>query len=123
MKRDLDLFTYAIDMYKTENPVVDLSGEVNVFDASDKSSIIRYIDLFAGLGGTRLGFAQACLEKNFQPECVFTSEIKEFAVSVYKDNFQDADIHGDITQIGPSHKFRQLIPLKLGCKRLQTALD
>jgi hypothetical protein len=24
--------------------------------------------------------------------------------------------------IGPSHKFRQLIPLKLGFKRLQTAL-
>jgi transposase len=28
----------------------------------------------------------------------------------------------DIELSGPSHKFRQLIPLKLGCKRLQTAL-
>jgi DNA (cytosine-5)-methyltransferase 1 len=102
MKRDLDLFTYAIDMYKTENKVTDLSDETSSLDvSSSEKTVVRYIDLFAGLGGTRLGFAQACKEKKFQSECVFTSEIKEFAVSVYKDNFQEADMHGDITQIDP----------------------
>jgi DNA (cytosine-5)-methyltransferase 1 len=103
MKRDYDLFTYAIDMYKTEHPGVDASDEATVVDAGIKKNlVIKYIDLFAGLGGTRIGFTQACHQKNFQTECVFTSEIKEYAVSVYKDNFAQAEIHGDITQIDPN---------------------
>lgn len=68
----------------------------------DKSSV-RFIDLFAGLGGTRLGFEQACLEKGLQSKCVFTSEIKDYAISVYKSNFADSDISGDITQIAPEY--------------------
>ncbi len=60
---------------------------------------IKFIDLFAGLGGTRLGFEQACHEKNIQAECVFTSEIKPYAVEIYQNNFNNEKVHGDITQI------------------------
>ncbi|MBK9625648.1 MAG: DNA (cytosine-5-)-methyltransferase [Rhodocyclaceae bacterium] len=71
-------------------------------DESSTPTTLRFIDLFAGLGGTRLGFEQACAEQKLRSQCVFTSEIKEFAVDVYKNNFADSDIHGDITQIVPS---------------------
>lgn len=60
---------------------------------------LRFIDLFAGLGGIRLGFEQACQELNIQPNCVFTSEIKPYAVSIYQHNFNNEPVFGDITQI------------------------
>lgn len=63
---------------------------------------IKFIDLFAGMGGFRLGFEQAALEHGKQPICVFSSEIKPYAVQVYKDNYQNEDVAGDITQINSS---------------------
>ena len=61
--------------------------------------MIRFIDLFAGMGGTRIGFEQACSELGIKTKCVFTSEIKEHAVSIYRHNFGDEAVHGDITTI------------------------
>ncbi|PKL36349.1 DNA (cytosine-5-)-methyltransferase [Candidatus Peregrinibacteria bacterium HGW-Peregrinibacteria-1] len=60
---------------------------------------IRFIDLFAGLGGTRIGFEQACMELGVKTKCVFTSEIKEYAVDIYKHNFKNDEVSGDITKI------------------------
>ena len=60
---------------------------------------IRFIDLFAGIGGIRKGFEIACNRKGYTSECVFTSEIKQHAVEVLKQNHPDEKIHGDITQI------------------------
>jgi len=60
---------------------------------------IRFIDLFAGIGGIRKGFELACDSQGFKPVCVFTSEIKPHAISVLKQNHPDEEIHGDITQI------------------------
>ncbi|HGN1291677.1 DNA cytosine methyltransferase [Proteus mirabilis] len=57
--------------------------------------MIKVIDLFAGIGGIRLGFDQAFSGVN----CVFTSEIDKFAIQTYKANFGDDNIHGDITEI------------------------
>lgn len=56
---------------------------------------VRIIDLFAGIGGIRLGFEQAFGDV----ECVFTSEIDKFAIETYKANFGDENIYGDITQV------------------------
>jgi DNA (cytosine-5)-methyltransferase 1 len=57
---------------------------------------IKIIDLFAGIGGIRLGFEKA--SKN-NIECVFTSEWNKFSAQTYLENFNDFSIHGDITQI------------------------
>jgi len=44
---------------------------------------LRKIDLFAGIGGIRLGFAA------FGYENVFTSEIDQDAQAVYQANFRE----------------------------------
>lgn len=63
------------------------------------SSTIRFIDLFAGIGGIRKGFEQACAGKGIKAKCVFTSEIKPHAIEVLRQNHPDEYIHGDITQV------------------------
>ncbi len=60
---------------------------------------MKFIDLFSGIGGIRLGFEKACRKKNIESECVFTSEIKPHAVDVLKQNHPDEKIYGDITTI------------------------
>ena len=58
---------------------------------------MKAIDLFAGIGGIRLGFEQAFGE---DLETVFISEIEPFARKTYKANFEDSfEISGDITKI------------------------
>lgn len=61
--------------------------------------IVRFIDLFAGIGGIRTGLSQALLEAGYTPQCVMTSEIKPYAITVLKDNYEHENIVGDITQI------------------------
>lgn len=56
---------------------------------------LKAIDLFAGIGGIRLGFAQA-FGKNI--EFVFASEIDKYARETYYANFGE-EPYGDITQI------------------------
>ena len=57
----------------------------------------KSIDLFAGIGGIRLGFENAFKDKI---ETVFVSELDKFAQKTYSDNFQDnIEIQGDITKI------------------------
>lgn len=63
---------------------------------------IRFIDLFAGLGGIRIGFETAMKQHNITTECVFSSEIKKYAVAAYQKYFNEATVHGDITKINAS---------------------
>ena len=60
---------------------------------------LKFIDLFAGMGGFRIGFEEAARELGYTPHCVFSSEIKPYAINVYQHNFAEKTIHGDITQI------------------------
>lgn len=63
------------------------------------NTTVRFIDLFAGIGGIRKGFELACEERGLFSECVFTSEIKPYAVDILKQNHPGEEVHGDITQI------------------------
>lgn len=63
------------------------------------SKTIRFIDLFAGIGGIRTGLSQALKEAGYTPKCVLTSEIKPYAISVLKDNYGEDNFVGDITQV------------------------
>lgn len=61
--------------------------------------MIRFIDLFAGIGGIRKGLEQAIITRGDTPVCVFTSEIKPYAISVLRQNHPDEEIYGDITKV------------------------
>lgn len=60
------------------------------------SDRVTVVDLFAGIGGIRLGFQQAADELGVELECVFTSELDRFAAETYETNFGGAPL-GDIT--------------------------
>lgn len=67
------------------------------------SKTIKFIDLFAGVGGIRLGFERSCEQNSFVPKCVFTSEIDDKACEIYRKNFKDKhDPKFDITKINTS---------------------
>lgn len=60
---------------------------------------IRFIDLFAGIGGMRQGLENTCQKMGISTKCVFTSEIKEHAITTYQENFSVNKIYGDLTKI------------------------
>ena len=86
------------------NCVSDVSVQYSLF--SDLFSVpflptdnpkFTFIDLFAGIGGIRLGFEQAF---NNEMKTVFISEWDKYAQKTYAENFQDdIEIAGDITLI------------------------
>jgi len=49
--------------------------------------LIKFIDLFAGTGGIRLAFENACNEFEIKTECVYSSEIDKNACLSYELNF------------------------------------
>mgnify|MGYP000058669263 CR=1 FL=1 len=62
---------------------------------------LKTIDLFAGIGGIRLGFQRAAALEGVQSECVFTSEYDKYACQTYGKNFpkDTHDPFNDITKI------------------------
>ena len=67
----------------------------NRVDHYDKWKKFKFIDLFAGIGGIRLGF------EYFGGECVFSSEWDKQACVTYSANFGEVPF-GDITKIESS---------------------
>lgn len=65
--------------------------------------MIKYIDLFAGVGGIRLGVSQALSQNGIAAKCVLSSEINEKACETYQLNFGEhpsGDVH-EITEVEP----------------------
>ena len=74
-------------------PLVKKLMDTPPFYQSDKRKYkFKFIDLFAGIGGLRLGFQQN------NGKCVFSSEWDKFAQKTYFANFGEIP-HGDITKI------------------------
>ncbi|MEY3240309.1 MAG: (cytosine-5-)-methyltransferase [Bacteroidota bacterium] len=60
---------------------------------------VKFIDLFAGIGGLRLGFEDAFNSCGITTNCVMTSEIKPYALKVLHANFKHDNFVGDITKV------------------------
>jgi DNA (cytosine-5)-methyltransferase 1 len=59
---------------------------------------LKYIDLFAGIGGIRLGLTKAAAFHNVNSECVYTSEIDIHACKTYSKNYPN-DNHNPLNDI------------------------
>ncbi len=70
-------------------------NDFNFNTLKNKNAKFKVIDLFAGVGGIRLGFEKAFKDK---VSFVFSSEIDKYAQTTYHANFGEVP-HGDITQI------------------------
>ena len=69
----------------------------HILASQSQNHSFTFIDLFAGIGGTRLGFESA------GGKCVFTCEIDKYCIKTYKANFiTDHAIVGDITKLDES---------------------
>ena len=87
---------------KSEAPKLALERLMAIADrsgppASSGAGEFRFIDLFAGIGGLRLGF------EAIGGKCVFTSEWDVHSQRTYRANFRDDDTHtfaGDIRPYG-----------------------
>ena len=64
-----------------------------------RDNTVKFIDLFAGLGGIRLGFEKVFADFGFKTECVMTSEIKDYAIRTLEHNFNHNILAGDIFKI------------------------
>ncbi len=60
---------------------------------------VKFIDLFAGMGGMKLGFEKAFQTKGFETQCVMTSEIKPYAIKTLMENFSGENFVGDIFNV------------------------
>lgn len=59
---------------------------------------IKFVDLFAGIGGIRKGLELAAKKYGMRTSCVLSSEIKPHAISVLGQNYPHEKVEGDILQ-------------------------
>jgi DNA (cytosine-5)-methyltransferase 1 len=71
---------------------------------ADRPSRFRFIDLFAGIGGLRIGF------EAIGGRCVFTSEWDKWSNETYRRNFADGPDHVMVGDIAPYGANPTLIP-------------
>jgi len=79
-------------VYRALEVLAQFGPKPSVFGA-DRDLQFRFIDLFAGIGGLRIGF------QGIGGHCVFTSEWDRFAQETYRANFRDNHkLHGDVRE-------------------------
>lgn len=82
---------------KTRPPTYLVPALLNILHkGNDRQTTgqFSFIDLFAGIGGIRLGF------EAHGGKCVFTSEWNLYSQKTYRENFgEEHEINGDITQV------------------------
>lgn len=95
-----ELINYAMDSLKSKEAISfndsliyeDSENYTSMKQNESRNNKMKFIDLFAGIGGIR----QAFEDENY--ECVFSSEWDKFAAQTYEANFNETPF-GDITQI------------------------
>ena len=55
--------------------------------------MVKFIDLFAGIGGLRLGLENSLRKNEIEHKCVFSSEIDKYSRATYEENFVEAPGH------------------------------
>ena len=83
-----------------------MTGEMYSTKGLKKMSVSKtfsFIDLFAGIGGTRLGFESA------GGVCVFTSEWNKWARQTYQANFSDDHPFVGESVHSPPRKFQTMM--------------
>ena len=70
--------------------------------------MIRFIDLFAGIGGIRRGVVNALAQHGIESQCVLSSEIDEKACETYELNYHEWP-QGDIREIDDITPFELLL--------------
>lgn len=70
--------------------------------------MVKFIDLFAGTGGIRLGFEQALNELGIKTQCVKSAEIDKFACQTYQLNFGE-NPYCDVTKLEDIEPFDVLL--------------
>lgn len=100
-KRDLGQVPFSPVLVKGSDiiPTINKTKPKPQMAEISQRKILRFIDLFAGIGGIRLGLEQAAKGNGIETACVFTSEIKPYAVKVLRDNHPTETITGDITKV------------------------
>ena len=93
-----DIENYGVGASFSERCANLISLEIEK-QKEEEADTVKIIDLFAGLGGIRLGFEQGLKKQGLHAKCVFTSEIKKYAIKAYQNYFGNEKIYGDITQI------------------------
>ena len=95
-----------VDMEEESSQDKNFLSEQSLFPLSEEitpvlsaGADVKFIDLFAGIGGIRKGFEIACDKLGLKSSCVFTSEIKPHAVQVLKQNHPEENVYGDITKV------------------------
>jgi DNA (cytosine-5)-methyltransferase 1 len=79
-------------VYRALEVIARFAEKPNARD-DDNSTRFRFIDLFAGIGGLRIGFQE------IGGHCVFTSEWDKYSQESYRRNFRDNHpVHGNIKE-------------------------
>jgi DNA (cytosine-5)-methyltransferase 1 len=82
-----------VAVYRALETIAKYSDKSAVAAVSSDKFGFRFIDLFAGIGGLRIGF------QGIGGHCVFTSEWDKYSQETYSRNFRDNHpVHGDIRQ-------------------------
>ena len=71
-----------------------INTNYSVHNKYNKKNTVKILDLFAGIGGMRIGFARS------YSQCVFSSEWDKYAQKTYQLNFGETPF-GDINKIHP----------------------
>lgn len=91
ISNNFDLF--GVDNNQLKTKITEIFSELSIPSSNYQ---FKFIDLFAGIGGIRIGFQQN------GGVCVFSSEIDKYAQHTYNTNFNEMPF-GDITKIDPKH--------------------